>query len=87
MRRRYTDRHSRIQFDDFISDPFDVDGGLDQGDAHSGFAYLVYNSDLAEMAEEEHDEATVVYIDDDTLLTVGDNFRQTHKSLKNMMGR
>ncbi|KAJ6457695.1 hypothetical protein C8R45DRAFT_758808, partial [Mycena sanguinolenta] len=44
--RRYAGRTSRIVFDDYTSDPFVVDGGLDQGDPISGIAYLLYNSDV-----------------------------------------
>ncbi|KAJ6576261.1 hypothetical protein B0H10DRAFT_1837161 [Mycena sp. CBHHK59/15] len=82
MRRRYAEQHSRIQFNE--SDPFIVDRGLDQGDAHSVFTYLLYNSDLVEIVNEEG-EAMVVYIDDDTMVMVGDDFKQTHSKLNDMM--
>lgn len=81
LQRRYASRRSQISFGDFMSEPFDVDGGLDQGDPHSLFAYLVYNSRLAEIPRPQKGEAGVVYVDDDTLITVGRTFKITHKKI------
>ncbi|KAJ7138706.1 hypothetical protein C8R43DRAFT_861644, partial [Mycena crocata] len=74
LRRRYAGRTCRISFGDFVSEAFVVGGGLDQGDPLSIFAYLVYNSWLATMPKQARGEAAVVYIDDDTLVTVGKDF-------------
>ncbi|KAJ6578610.1 hypothetical protein B0H10DRAFT_1836280, partial [Mycena sp. CBHHK59/15] len=87
MRRRYAGRHSTIKFDDHTSAPFAVDGGLDQGDPHSGIAYLIYNSPLAEIPRPAKGEHGLIYVDDDTVLAVAHNFSTTHKMINSMIQR
>ncbi|CAK5280784.1 unnamed protein product [Mycena citricolor] len=55
LKRRYNGRTSTIAFDDYISPPVSVANGLDQGDPHSGFLWMVYNSGLAGIPKEKHD--------------------------------
>ncbi|KAJ6600139.1 hypothetical protein B0H10DRAFT_1679930, partial [Mycena sp. CBHHK59/15] len=86
MRRCYAGRHSRITFDDYTSTPV-VDGGLDQGDPHSGIAYLIYNSPLAEITRPTEGEHGLIYVDDDTVLAVAHNFATTHKMISSMIQR
>ncbi|KAJ7121313.1 hypothetical protein C8R43DRAFT_856609, partial [Mycena crocata] len=63
-----------VSFGDFVSAVFTVDGGLDQGDPLSVFLYLVYNSGLAQIPKARRDEHGVIYIDDNTLVTVGNTY-------------
>ncbi|KAJ7624165.1 hypothetical protein B0H17DRAFT_963907 [Mycena rosella] len=87
LRRRYANRTSRVSFGDFVSEPFVVDAGLDQGDPHSGFGYLVYNSDLAEVPRASKGEAAVVFVDDNTVITTGYTFKSTHKKIRSIIQR
>ncbi|KAJ7157642.1 hypothetical protein C8R43DRAFT_832929, partial [Mycena crocata] len=87
LRRRYAGRTSRISFGDFVSAAFEVDGGLDQGDPLSVFLYLVYNSGLAEIPNPVQGEDGVIYIDDNTLITVGDTFAETHQKIRDIIQR
>ncbi|KAJ7107433.1 hypothetical protein C8R44DRAFT_537309, partial [Mycena epipterygia] len=87
LRRRYAGRTSHLSFGDFTSERFVVDSGLDQGDPHSGFAYLVYNSSLAEIPKADKGEAAVIFVDDNTVITVGKTFKITHEKLRNVIER
>ena len=42
---------TRLSFDGFHSDLFNILNGLDQGDPYSGILYLLYNSDLPSIAD------------------------------------
>ncbi|KAJ7631766.1 hypothetical protein B0H17DRAFT_884440, partial [Mycena rosella] len=75
----------RLAFDDFVLELFEVDGGLDQGDPHSGFLYLVYNSPLTEIPQVMRGGASVVFVDDDTLITTGCSFKATHRKICDMV--
>ncbi|KAJ7706760.1 hypothetical protein B0H17DRAFT_846709, partial [Mycena rosella] len=80
-------RRSRIVFDDFTSEPFEVDGGLDQGDPHSGISYLIYNSGLAAIPKPTNGEHGVIFVDDNTLITTGADFHVTHRKLRDIIQR
>jgi hypothetical protein len=89
MAQRYEGRESRIVFDDYTSEPFAVEGGLDQGDPGSGIAYLIYNSDLAEVPRRTRrsGEDSVVYVDHNTMIATGLDYNTTHEKLMDMTGR
>lgn len=44
--RRMVNRETSLNFDDYTSDPFTVENGLDQGDPFSVIGYILYNSDI-----------------------------------------
>ncbi|KAJ6459126.1 hypothetical protein C8R47DRAFT_913218, partial [Mycena vitilis] len=87
MRRRYAGRKSRIIFDDFISDLFDVLSGLDQGDPHSGIVYLIYNSGLAKIPVPKNGEKGFIYVDDNTMGASGRDFHIAHAKILDMTVR
>ncbi|KAJ7042938.1 hypothetical protein C8F04DRAFT_904939, partial [Mycena alexandri] len=87
LRRRYAQREGRMTFGDFTSGTFTIEGGLDQGDPHSGFLYLVYNGDLADIPKPAKGENGVVFVDDKTLVTVGKTFKVTHRKLRDIVER
>ncbi|KAF7346431.1 RNA-directed DNA polymerase from transposon X-element [Mycena sanguinolenta] len=66
MLRRFQGRTTRLVFDDYVSEPFPIEDGLDQGDPQSVICYLFYNSPLARL----HDDSGI-YIDDYHLLDCG----------------
>ncbi|KAJ7678359.1 hypothetical protein B0H17DRAFT_944552 [Mycena rosella] len=87
MVRRYEGRTSRIVFDDYTSAPFAVDGGLDQGDPHSGICFLLYGTGLATIPEPKNGENSVVFVDDNTLITTGADFTVMHAKLVDVVQR
>ncbi|KAF7373394.1 RNA-directed DNA polymerase from transposon X-element [Mycena sanguinolenta] len=72
MERRFEGRTTQLLFDDYISEPFPIDDGLDQGDPQSVICYLFYNSPLARV----HDDSGI-YIDDYHVLAVGNTLVET----------
>ncbi|KAJ7080435.1 hypothetical protein B0H15DRAFT_787191, partial [Mycena belliarum] len=66
---------------------FPVENGLDQGDPFSGFAFLIYNADLAAVPRAANGEAGVVFVDDNTLIATGRTFKATHRKISRMLER
>ena len=87
MGRRLACRKTQLIFDDFVSEEFVVDAGLDQGDPFSPTAYLLYNSDHLSIADPRNGEHVFVFIDDTTIVTVGASFEETHEKLESLMER
>ncbi|KAJ7770097.1 hypothetical protein B0H16DRAFT_1233346, partial [Mycena metata] len=83
----FANRPVRLSFGDFVSVVFSIHGGLDQGDTHSGFAYGVYNAQLAKIPRLAKGEHGVVFVDDNTLVTIGRTFRITHNKLRDIIER
>ncbi|KAJ7780702.1 hypothetical protein DFH07DRAFT_690971, partial [Mycena maculata] len=80
MMRRFTGRTTRLVFDDYVSDAFDIVDGLDQGDPHSVLCYLFFNSPLARL-----DENSRIYIDDYHALAIGDSLRETTRAITELI--
>ncbi|KZP13386.1 hypothetical protein FIBSPDRAFT_693647, partial [Athelia psychrophila] len=57
-------RKTTIQFDDYISDPFPVLSGLEQGCTASPLWFLFSSSDLIEDDQFEKDELGTAFMDD-----------------------
>lgn len=81
-----SNRETKLSFDDFTSDTVTLNNGIGQGNPLSMLLYIIYNSALIEIPSSK-DEDTLGYVDDVTLLAVGDDFEQTTSKLKNMMER
>jgi hypothetical protein len=84
MMRRLTGRKTTLIFDDFQSDKFDVDNGLNQGDPLSGITYIIYNSGFLACLRWDKGEHG---IDDAYLLMIGHSFEETHAMLTDVMER
>ncbi|KAJ7369242.1 hypothetical protein DFH08DRAFT_614242, partial [Mycena albidolilacea] len=89
MKRRYKGQTSHIVFNDYMSEVFKVDGGLDQGNQASGISYLIYNSGLVEIPARgrKADKAGVIYMDDNMMVATGATFEITHGKLEDMVSR
>ena len=87
MGRRLVCRKTQLIFDDYVSEEFIVDAGLDQGDLFSPTAYLLYNSDHLSITDPHNAEHIFVFIDDTTVVTIGDSFEETHAKLGSLMER
>jgi hypothetical protein len=86
VNRILTGRTARLQFDDYVSDPFPLLNGIGQGDPISMIIYLFYNADLLRVARGPN-ELAVGYVDDTAFLAEGSSFLETHAILKRMMNR
>ena len=85
--RRMQGRKTRLSFDDYTSEAFAVENGLDQGDPFSVIGYMIYNSDILEVPDAKNGEDSILFVDDTTLLAIGNNYRETHKALASMLNR
>ena len=77
-------RRTKLKFDDYTSDWFDLDNGIGQGDMLSMLLYLFYNADLLDVTSRPY-ELSLGYVDNVALIVTANNFTQTHRMLKNIM--
>ena len=83
-----TGRRTRLSFDDFLSDPIAINNGNNQGCPLSMIYYAFYNAGLLEISPPGmQNENQFGYVDDVSLLAIGDNFVETHEGLSDMMTR
>ena len=87
VKRRNEGRKTRIIFDDYESELFNVEDGLDQGDAQSLILYILYNANILIIPILRNGEWTFIFVDDVALITTGRDFTETHRKLKEMMER
>lgn len=80
-------RWTKIVFDDFESEPFPIENGLDQGCPGSGVYWNIYNAPVLKLLRSRAKEHGVVFMDDKTILTTGPNFTVTHQKLEDVMNR
>ena len=84
-------RKTRLKFDDFTSEWFPVTNGIGQGDPLSMICYLIYNSDLVEVAKgrigNRREEIALAFVDDTAFVAVAKSFEETHEILKDMLNR
>jgi len=83
-----TGRRTRLSFDDFLSDPIAINNGNNQGCPLSMIYYAFYNAGLLEISPPGTcDENQFGYVDDVSLLAIGNDFVEAHKGLSDMMTR
>ena len=80
-------QRTQLNFDDYTSEPFSIQNGLDQGDPFSPIGYMIYNSDLLEVPVTKNGEDAILFVDDTTLLVIGKDYKETHQTLANMLHR
>ena len=76
-----------LVFDDFKSETFNITEGIDQGDAQSLIARLIYNHRILNIFNKANKETGFLYVDDTAVLVTGKNFNDTHEKLKVVMNR
>ena len=81
------DRKTKLHFDDFKSEWSPITNGIGQGDPLSMILYVIYNSDLVDIAKKEKGELTLAFVDDTALIAVGNSFEETHQKLMDMLER
>ena len=79
-----TARHTKLKFDNFSSEPINISNRIGQGDPLSMILYILYNADLLEIIGND-DEDALGYMDDITLVAIGNDLEETTKKLKHMM--
>ncbi|KIN94669.1 hypothetical protein M404DRAFT_83027, partial [Pisolithus tinctorius Marx 270] len=84
--RLLTNRKTRLRFDDYISNWVHIKNGIGQGDPLSMILYVIYSSDLADIAK-GNKELTLAFVDNTALIAIGKTFEDTHYTLLNMMER
>lgn len=78
-----SNRKTKIKFNDHISEVFNIENGIGQGDPLSMILYILYNADLLKLSDDLQNEDALGYVNDIALLAIGNDF-ETH-SLKEMM--
>ena len=79
-------RTTHLKFDDFTSDPINIDNRIGQGDLLSMVLYQYYNADILNIPTQP-EESAIAYIDNALIMALAKNFMLTHKILANMMTR
>lgn len=89
--RMLTDRRTQLKFDDFTSEWFPVTNGIGQGDPLSMICYLIYNSDLVDIAKgkigNKREEMALAFVDDTAYVAIARTFEETHEILRDMLER
>ncbi|KIK16753.1 hypothetical protein PISMIDRAFT_80644, partial [Pisolithus microcarpus 441] len=62
-------------FDDFESDWIHIKNRIGQGNPLSMILYVIYSSDLVDMAKDKN-ELTLAFINDTALITIGKTFHE-----------
>ena len=79
-------RKTKLCFDNYTSNWFNITNGIGQGDPLSMILYIIYDSDLVRTAAGKH-ELTLAFVDDTAFLAIGKMFRETHQILHDMLER
>lgn len=82
-----TGRHTKLKFDDFVSESIKILNRIGQGGPLSMIFYIMYNTDLLDIPENEEKEDTLGYVDNVALMAVGKDFKETTARLEQMMTR
>jgi hypothetical protein len=87
-----TNWQTQLRFDSYTSDWFPVTNGIGQGDPLSMILYIIYSSDLADIAKphtgcEALKELTLAFVDDTAFVAVVKTFQDTHTILADMLER
>ena len=87
-----TGRQTQLRFDGFTSDWFPVTNGIGQGDPLSMILYIIYSSNLVDVARpcrghETVKELTLAFVDDTAFIAVAKDFAAAHDMLTDMLER
>ena len=82
-----TDRHTVLTFDDFVSPPFEVKHGLDQGCNLSPFLYNCYSAGQLKAFANNRGELGNTYADDAVCGAWGDTLEEAGAKIEEMFNR
>ena len=77
---------TQLKFDNYTSEPIEINNGTTQGCPLSMLMYTYYNADLIDTARGKN-ELFTGFMDDSAFVAVGDMVNETHLTLKSMMER
>lgn len=86
LHNKFCDRRTTLTFDDFTSDQFSIQHGLDQGCPLSPLLYLFYNAGLLRTTRGK-DEDSSAFIDDASIVAIANSFKEAHAMLKDIDSR
>lgn len=75
-------RKTRLNFDNYTSEPILIDNGIGQGCPISMPAYIIYDVDLLELFA---NFLTIGYVDDTMVMATRKNFTETNNKIKQYM--
>lgn len=81
-----SNRRAQIRFNNYTSEPIDINNGTTQGCPLLMIFYAFYNADLVNIARRKQ-ELTTGFVDDCTFVATGDSLTKMHQILKEMMER
>ncbi|KAJ3792572.1 hypothetical protein GGU11DRAFT_662072, partial [Lentinula aff. detonsa] len=87
MKRRYGRKVTQLTFDDYLSEPFEVPGGEDQGDPFSAVGYILYAAGLLNSLQEAYKEEGYAFMDDLAGMKWVDNIKKAHADIEMMTSR
>ena len=79
-------RRTQLRFDDYTSEWFEIRNGIGQGDPLSMLLYIIYDSDLIDIARNKG-ELTLAFVDDTVFIAIANTFTETHEILIDMLER
>jgi len=77
---------TKLKFDNCVSDTIRIDNGIGQGNPLSMILYIMYNTDLLEIANSPEEES-IGFMDDAMVLAVANNFQETVELISDFMNR
>ena len=77
-------RRTKLKFDDYISEPMEIQNGIGQGDPLSMLLYIIYNADLLKIVDNAQGEDAIGYVDDIAILATGNNHEETTTNSKQL---
>jgi len=86
MERMLNGRKTKLCFNDYTLNWFDITNGISQGDPLSMILYIIYNADLVRTAKGKQ-ELTLAFVDDTAFLAIGKTFQEMHEILQDMLER
>lgn len=78
-------RRTKLKFDDYTSEEFNITNGIGQGDPLFMLLYILYNADLLNLPDNPMHEDAIGYVDDIALLAIRADFVETTQRLEMMM--
>jgi hypothetical protein len=87
-----TGRQTQLCFDSFMSEWIPINNGIGQGDPLLMILYIIYNSNLVEVAKtrkgrESLKELTLAFVDDTAFIAIAKDFKTAHSILQDMLER
>ncbi|KAJ3930413.1 MAG: hypothetical protein NXY57DRAFT_867076, partial [Lentinula lateritia] len=87
IQRRYQRRTTRLSYDDYISQPFDVPGGEDQGDPFAAVGYILYAAGLLRTFKNLDREEGFGFMDNVAGMKWATDIDQLHAEIGQMMDK